>query len=123
MQPVRPTGSPTAKVMVVGEAPGADEERKGIAFCGSSGWELDKMLKEVGLNRDSCFVTNVVRYRPEDNDIAHFIPTTKKAITPAHVQLRDKWVLPVVKEGYELLMQEIALVQPQIIIALGGTAL
>jgi DNA polymerase len=109
--------------MIVGEAPGEEEERRGEVFCGASGYELNKMLEKAGLNRSQCFVTNVVRVRPAGNDITKFIPTKKKDITPDHIELRGKMVLPVVVEGYKHLMQEIDLIRPSMIIALGGTAL
>src|SRR3989304_5412292 len=121
--PVRPTGSPCSRIMIVGEAPGQEEERVGTAFYGSSGWELDKMLKEAGLNRTLCFVTNVVRYRPPENKISKWIAFKKKDITPDHVMVRGLPVLPIVKEGFDLLQQEIDMVKPDLIIVMGKIAL
>jgi len=108
--------------MIVGEAPGEDEIRTGVPFTGQSGQELTRMLHEAGIARSECFLTNVCRERPRGNDISQFIAFKKNAITRAHVPLRDKMVLPVVREGYELLKKEIALVKPNVIIALGNTA-
>lgn len=120
---VRPDGPTTAKIMIVGEAPGEQEEYKGIPFVGASGQELDRMLHEAGISRSECFVTNVCRIRPPGNKIEAFIALKKKEITEKHIPLRDKYVLPPIKEGYDLLLREIALVKPNIIIALGNTAL
>ncbi len=66
-------GIPEARVMVVGEAPGADEDRQGKPFVGRAGWLLDRMLAEIGLRRDSgkpenaFYVTNVIPWRPPGN--------------------------------------------------------
>jgi len=120
---VRPDGPIPASIMIVGEAPGADEEIKGIPFVGTSGQELNRMLHEAGLTRAECFVTNVCRVRPPNNDISSFIAKTKKEITPKHIKIFDKHVLPPIVEGLELLKKEIALVQPKVILALGNTPL
>jgi DNA polymerase len=120
---VRPDGPVPARIMIVGEAPGENEERVGVPFVGASGQELDRMLHEAGISRSECFVTNVCRARPPGNKIEAFIAMKKKEITPQHVPLRDKHVLPIVKEGYDLLYKEIDLVKPNIIIAFGNLAL
>lgn len=120
---VRPDGPIPARILICGEAPGADEEREGVPFVGASGQELNRMLHEAGIMRSECFVTNVVRVRPPGNDISAFIPTKKKDITSLHVPLRDKMVLPPVVEGYNQLLSEISLVKPDVIVALGNTPL
>jgi uracil-DNA glycosylase len=112
-----------AKVMIVGEAPGEREIQENRPFVGPSGWELDKMLGEVGLNRRDCFITNVVQERPPGNDITKFIPVKKKTITRDMVPLKDRMVLPIVVDGYQALLGEISTVRPNVIIALGNTAL
>jgi len=109
--------------MIVGEAPGENEERVGIPFVGAAGQELDRMLHEAKITRSECFVTNVCRVRPPGNKIDAFMAMRKKDITSQHVVMRDKYVLPVVLEGYELLKKEITLVQPNVIVALGNVAL
>ena len=116
-------GPRNARVMIVGEAPGADEERLGRPFVGMSGRELERMLGEAGIARSECFITNVCRVRPPNNDITKFFAASKKAVSPEHTQLRDRWVLPPLSAGYEQLWREIGEVQPSIIIALGNTAL
>src|ERR1035437_2426068 len=112
-----------AKFMIVGEAWGADEERLGAPFMGASGQELNRMLGEAGIMRSECYTTNVVNSRPPNNYIGAWIAQKKKDITPAHKGLRDKYVLPIVVEGYNQLLQEIDLLKPNIIVAFGNVAM
>lgn len=111
--------------MLVGEAPGADEEARGQPFVGASGMELDRMLHEAKISRSECFVTNVARERPLGNDINQFIAKSKKEVDSAPAGtftfLRDKWVKRPIVEGFQLLLKEIHLVRPNIVIALGNT--
>jgi uracil-DNA glycosylase len=73
-------GSPTASVMLVGEAPGASEDKSGRPFVGSAGKLLDRLLEEAGLERADVFITNVVKARPPGNrdpkadEVAHHLP-------------------------------------------------
>ena len=60
-------GNPEAKVMLVGEAPGADEDRLGLPFVGVSGQLLDRMMAAIGLDRTSFYITNVCLWRPPGN--------------------------------------------------------
>jgi len=120
---VRPDGPIPAKIMVVGEAPGADEERVGTPFVGASGHELDRMLHEAGISRSECFVTNVARERPFNNDIGNFIAKSKKERSHEHMELRDKFVKRPIIDGYRLLLSEISMVKPNIIVALGNVSL
>lgn len=61
-------GDPAAGLLVVGEAPGAEEDRTGRPFVGRSGQLLDRLLAEVvGVDRTGCFITNVVKCRPPEN--------------------------------------------------------
>jgi uracil-DNA glycosylase len=120
---VKPDGPIPARIMIVGEAPGADEERLGIPFVGASGQELNRMLHEAGISRSECFVTNVARERPYQNDISNFIAKAKKDVTKDHVLFRDKWVRSPISDGANLLLSEIKSVSPNIIIALGNTPL
>ena len=116
-------GPVPAKIMIVGEAYGAEEELRGEPFLGASGQELNRMLAEAGIYRSECYVTNVVNARPPKNDLSEWIAVKKKDITPGHVLVRDKWVLPIVEAGLHSLEKEIALVKPNLIIAFGNTAL
>jgi len=123
---VHGSGPLPARIMIVGEAPGADEERLGRPFVGVSGHELDRMLGEAGISRSECYVTNVCRIRPPGNDISHYFAQSKKAVAnepERYVQHRDKWVEPCIISGIAHLEREIAQAQPAIIIALGNTAL
>ncbi len=95
-------GVPTAKVMLVGEAPGADEDRIGRPFVGLSGQLLDKMLASIGLSREeNVYITNVINWRPPGN----------RAPSDAEVALS----LPFVQRHIEL-------VNPAVLIYVGGVA-
>lgn len=120
---MQPSGPCPAKIMIVGECPGEQEAREGVPFVGYSGQELSKMLQEAGIFRSNCFLTNVIRIRPPGNNIENFIAMKKSSITGQHIMLRDKFVLPVVANGVELLKREIELCKPNVIIALGNVSL
>jgi DNA polymerase len=94
-------GNPNARVMIVGEAPGADEDRQGLPFVGVSGQLLDRMLACIGLDRSQFYITNMLHWRPPGNRK----PTTAE-ITAS---------LPFVE-------RQIELVAPQILVPVGGTA-
>lgn len=66
-QIVRGAGSLSSNVMFVGEAPGRQEDEGGRPFMGASGRILDHVLQELGVSRDSVYVTNIVKYRPPGN--------------------------------------------------------
>src|SRR4029453_2991257 len=59
-------GTPSARVMLIGEAPGRDEDQRGQPFVGAAGRFLDQMLTGSGVNRDDLFITNTVKCRPEN---------------------------------------------------------
>ncbi len=61
------SGPATASVMIVGEAPGHAEDEQGVPFVGRSGKLLDKLLGEIGLDRDDVYIANVVKCRPPKN--------------------------------------------------------
>lgn len=112
--PVRvpPSGPENARIMLVGEAPGAEEEIHGAPFVGPAGHEATNMLHEAGIVRAACFITNVCKIRPPGNDITLFF-LDKKMTIPG----------PEIQAGLIELEQEILRVKPNIIIALGDTAL
>lgn len=60
-------GNPTSSLMLIGEAPGADEDREGIPFCGVSGQLLDRMLAAIGRTRETFYITNTIFWRPPGN--------------------------------------------------------
>ena len=91
-------GNPKARVMFIGEAPGADEDRQGLPFVGVSGKLLDRMLASIGLARaDNAYISNVVFWRPpgnrapSDEEIAACMPFVQR-----HVELVDPAVLVLV---------------------------
>jgi len=94
-------GNPEAKVMIIGEAPGAQEDIKGIPFCGPSGQLLDRMLAAIGLDRSSVYISNTVFWRPPGN----------RQPSPEETSI----CLPFVEK-------HIALIKPRILILSGGTA-
>lgn len=69
--------------MIIGEAPGAEEERQGVPFVGASGYLLDESLKAVGLDRQDLYITNVYKKRPPENRD----PTVDEIIS--HTELLD----------------------------------
>src|SRR3989344_1888709 len=60
-------GNPKAKIVFIGEAPGANEDREGIPFCGASGKIVNELLASVSLSREDIFITNTIMCRPQDN--------------------------------------------------------
>jgi len=81
-------GCPTANIMFMGEAPGAEEDRLGKPFVGRAGHLLDKMMTAIGLDRTNSYITNIIPYRPPGNrdpsdaERATFLPFALK-----HVEL------------------------------------
>lgn len=112
-----------AKIMLIGEAWGSEEERTLLPFMGASGQELNRMLHEAGIMRSECYATNVVNARPPLNDITRWVTKKRKDVTFDMVRLRDAQVKPIVVEGFHRMLREIHEVKPNIIIALGSTAL
>ena len=84
-------GPAHAKIVICGEAPGAEEEKQGKPFCGAAGFLLDSVLGGAGILRDQVYVTNVIKVRPPNNEIARlgelglavseFIPTLRDELT------------------------------------------
>ena len=87
-------GNPNAKIMIVGEGPGANEDLEGVPFIGRTGELLDKMLSSINLDRDNTYITNVVNYRPPENrnpteeEIARYLPYLTK-----HIEIIDPKIL------------------------------
>jgi uracil-DNA glycosylase len=79
-------GNPFAKIMFIGEAPGADEDRQGVPFVGRAGRLLDKMLGSIGLDRTKVYIANIVPWRPPGNrtptpiETAACLPFTRRQI-------------------------------------------
>ena len=95
-------GNINAKIMIIGEGPGAQEDADGIPFVGRAGKLLDKMLESIHLNRKKVYISNVVNYRPPSNrrpteeEIARYLPYLR-----SHIEI----------------------INPKILILLGSTAL
>ena len=124
-QTVQPVGSRTAPVLIVGEAPGKNEEEKGVPFIGTSGKELDKMLAQVGIDRRAdCRLTNVFKTRPPGNNVEHFMPARKgEAEKKGAAEIRGRWVTPEGQEHLAAFREEISECRPRVVIALGNAAL
>ena len=105
-------GPPDAKIMIVGEAPGKEEDESGKPFQGFAGQTLNNLLGQAGISRYQCLVTNVARERPPANKISFFFEDKKCTIPKTKL---IEWISE--------LKQEIELYKPNIIIALGSTAL
>ena len=60
-------GNPQAEILFIGEAPGANEDKEGIPFCGASGKILQQLLESINLQREDVFISNTILCRPEDN--------------------------------------------------------
>ena len=84
--PVVGQGNHNAEIMFIGEAPGLNEAKNGVPFCGASGRVLDELLEYVGIKREDVYVTNILKDRPPDNrdpeanEIEVCIPYLKKQI-------------------------------------------
>jgi uracil-DNA glycosylase family 4 len=94
-------GSPTARLMFVGEGPGADEDAQGLPFVGRAGQLLNNMIGAMGLKREEVYIANVVKCRPPGNRT----PEPEEANTCS-----------------QFLFRQIDVVRPEVIVALGATA-
>jgi uracil-DNA glycosylase family 4 len=94
-------GNPEADIMIVGEAPGAEEDRLGKPFVGQSGKLLDRMLAAIGLDRSTVYITNIVNWRPPGN----------RQPNAAEIAIS----LPFIE-------RHVALKKPKIVLCAGGTS-
>ena len=95
-------GNPESKIMIIGEGPGAQEDKEGLPFVGRAGQLLNKMLEAIQLSRKKVYISNVVNYRP---------PSNRK---PTEIEI---------KRYYPFLVNHIEIINPNILILLGSTAL
>lgn len=116
-------GPLNANIMIVGEAPGETEETQGVPFVGSSGQEFERMLREAGINMDTCYITNVCKYRPPGNKIDAWFYNKTQAKREKIPEIFGAYPHEKIREGLSELWEEIDSVQPEIIIATGNTAL
>lgn len=94
-------GDPNARLMFVGEGPGADEDASGLPFVGKAGQLLDNMISAMGLKREQVYIANIVKCRPPGNRTPEFVEATTCS---------------------QFLLKQIDIVRPQVIVALGATA-
>ncbi len=111
MQVVVGTGDLDAKLFFCGEAPGADEEIQGEPFVGAAGQLLTKMIQGMGLKREQVYIGNIMNWRPEMPVGPGGVQVGNRPPTPAELN----FCLP-------FLRAQLAIVQPQLIVALGATA-
>ncbi|MCP5558213.1 MAG: uracil-DNA glycosylase [Verrucomicrobiaceae bacterium] len=100
-------GNPDARLMLIGEAPGAEEERQREPFVGPAGQKLTQILKAMGLERDAVYISNICKFRPAMEDQG----SKNRAPTPEEMNACLPYVLT-----------EIDIIRPEVIVALGGTA-
>lgn len=94
-------GNQQARLMLIGEAPGAEEDRQGLPFVGRAGQLLDRIIAGVGLSLDDIYIANILKCRP---------PNNRDPTAPEVAQCKD------------YLQQQVDLLQPQLILALGRIA-
>jgi DNA polymerase len=94
-------GDPHARLMFVGEGPGADEDAQGLPFVGRAGQLLNNMISAMGLQREQVYIGNIVKCRPPQNRTPE--PEEARTCSP-------------------FLLRQIEIVQPEVIVALGATA-
>ena len=95
-------GNPKSKIMLIGEAPGANEDKEGMPFVGRAGALLDKMLAAIELDRKKVYISNIVNYRPPENR------------RPTDEEIRR--YLPFITKHIEI-------ISPKILVLLGSTAM
>ena len=95
-------GNPKSKIMLIGEAPGANEDEEGLPFVGRAGALLDKMLAAIDLDRKKVYISNIINYRPPDNRR----PTDGE-----------------IKRYLPFITKHIEIINPKILVLLGSTAM
>jgi DNA polymerase len=94
-------GNPSARLMFVGEGPGADEDETGVPFVGKAGQLLNNMIAAMGLKREEVYIANIVKCRPPANRQPEFVEATTCS---------------------QFMVKQIDIVRPEVIVALGATA-
>lgn len=100
--PVPGSGNPNTKIVIIGEAPGAQEDLQGLPFVGNSGKLLDKLLISISLNRSDVFICNILKHRPPENRDP--LPDEIKVCVP-------------------FLKAQLKIIKPEIVITLGRFAM
>lgn len=129
---IQAIGPKPNKLMILGEAPGAEEEKFGIPFVGSAGKELDRMCREIDFPLASAYKTNVFWTRPINNKLETiFLPQAdwkaqNSSLVPSlpfRIDNKTHYLPPAFQSELTRLREEIEAVNPNLIIALGATAL
>ena len=94
-------GNPDAQIVLIGEAPGQNEDKQGKPFVGAAGKFLNEMLESIGLKRQDMYITNIVKYRPPNNRDP--FPAEKKVFLP-------------------YLQAQLEVIQPKLVVTLGRHA-
>ena len=94
-------GDPSARLMFIGEGPGADEDESGVPFVGKAGQLLNNMIAAMGLKREEVYIANIVKCRPPANRQPEYVEATTCS---------------------QFLVKQIDIVRPEVIVALGATA-
>jgi uracil-DNA glycosylase len=110
-------------IAIVGEAWGAEEEKRRTPFVGYSGTFLTQMLRDAGINRADCFLTNVFNFHPPGNDLSVVLGGKSHAIPGYPPLSQSRYVHVKYTEEIERLGDELISCDPNIIIALGNTAM
>ena len=95
-------GNPKSNIMLIGEAPGANEDEEGLPFVGRAGALLDKMLTSINLDRKKVYISNIINYRPPDNRR----PTDEE-----------------IKRYLPFIIKHVEIINPKILVLLGSTAM
>ena len=95
-------GNPKSRIMLIGEAPGANEDEEGLPFVGRAGILLDKMLASINLDRKKVYISNIINYRPPENRR----PTDEE-----------------IKRYLPFITKHIEIINPKILVLLGSTAM
>jgi len=94
-------GNPNCEILMVGEGPGANEDLQGLPFVGAAGKNLDKLLKEVGLDIEKVYIANILKYRPPEN----------RAPNNEEIKAHTPW-----------LVEQIKVLKPKVVCTLGNYA-
>lgn len=97
-QLVMGAGNPNADIVLIGEAPGKNEDEQGLPFVGAAGKFLNEILTSAGMDRGDVFITNIVKYRPPNNRDP--LPDEKKAFWP-------------------YLLKQLQIIEPKVVVTLG----
>jgi len=103
-------GNPDAQLMFVGEAPGAEEEKQREPFVGPAGQLLTKIIQTMGIQRDDVYISNIVKFRPSTGSSSQ--GTANRAPTAEEMAI-----------SLQFIKAEIEIVEPKLIVALGGSAM